>query len=75
MKNDKFKKKFTREVEPEEDEKKDPRGPRCFKCSTFGTWGLIVGISSRPRGRLTTLLSANLKKRRPQIRIRSFWPS
>jgi RNA-binding protein YhbY len=43
MKNDKFKKKFTerqkkapRESEPEETEKKDPRGPRCFECSGFG---------------------------------------
>jgi hypothetical protein len=38
MKNEKFKKKFTerlkkapRESEPEEAEKKDPRGPRCFE--------------------------------------------
>lgn len=43
MKNDKFKKKFTerlkkasRESKPEEAEKKDPRGPRCFECSGFG---------------------------------------
>jgi hypothetical protein len=43
MKNDKFKKKFTerlkkapRESEPEEAEKKDPRGTRCFECSRFG---------------------------------------
>jgi hypothetical protein len=43
MKNDKFTKKFTerlkkapRESEPEEAEKKDPRGPRCFECSGFG---------------------------------------
>jgi hypothetical protein len=42
MKNDRFKKKFSeklkkapRESEPEEVEKKDPRGPRCFEC-----WGL-----------------------------------
>jgi len=43
IKNDKFKKKFIerlkkapRESEPEEAEKKDPRGPRCFECSGFG---------------------------------------
>jgi hypothetical protein len=43
MKNDKFKKKFSerlkkapKESEPEEAEKKDPRGPRCFECSGFG---------------------------------------
>jgi chromosome segregation ATPase len=28
-------KKAPREVEPEEEEKKDPRGPRCFECSGF----------------------------------------
>jgi hypothetical protein len=43
MKNDKFKKKFTkrlkktpREFELEEAEKKDRRGPRCFECLGFG---------------------------------------
>jgi hypothetical protein len=43
MRNDWFKKKFSermkkapRESEPEEAEKKDPRGPRCFECSGFG---------------------------------------
>jgi len=43
MRNDRIKKKFfermkkaPRESEPEEDEKKDPRGPRCFECSGFG---------------------------------------
>jgi hypothetical protein len=33
MRNDQFKKKFS---EPEEAEKKDPKGPRCFECSSFG---------------------------------------
>jgi len=43
MKDDGFKKKFSekvkkplRKAEPEEEEKKDPRGPRCFECSGFG---------------------------------------
>jgi hypothetical protein len=43
MKNDKFKKNFSeilkkapKESEPEEAEKKDLRGPRCFECSGFG---------------------------------------
>jgi hypothetical protein len=43
MRDDRFKKKFSekvkkapREVEPEDEEKKDPRGPRCFECSGFG---------------------------------------
>jgi hypothetical protein len=43
MKDDRFKKRFServkkspREAEPEEEDKKDPRGPRCFECSGFG---------------------------------------
>jgi hypothetical protein len=43
MRDDRFKKKFSekvkkapREANPEEEEKKDPRGPRCFECSSFG---------------------------------------
>jgi hypothetical protein len=42
MRNEMFKKfsekmkKVPREAEPEEAEKKDPRGPRCFECSGFG---------------------------------------
>jgi len=43
MRNELFKKKFSekmkkvpREAEPEEAEKKDPKGPRCYECSGFG---------------------------------------
>jgi hypothetical protein len=43
MRDDRFKKKFSekvkkapREAEPDEEEKKDPRGPRCFEFSGFG---------------------------------------
>jgi hypothetical protein len=43
MRNERFKKKFfekikkvPREAEPEEAEKNDPKGPRCFECSGFG---------------------------------------
>jgi hypothetical protein len=43
MKDDRFKKKFServkkspREAEPQEEDKKDPRGPRYFECSGFG---------------------------------------
>jgi hypothetical protein len=50
MRDGQFKKKFSkkvkkapREANPEEEEKKDPRGPRCFECSSFGhiwaDWG------------------------------------
>jgi hypothetical protein len=42
MRDDRFKKKFSekvkkapREADPEEEEKKDPRGPKCFECSGF----------------------------------------
>jgi len=59
-KNDKFKKKFTerlkkapRESEPKEDEKKDPRGPRCFECLGLGIFRMTVGISSKLKGRPT----------------------
>jgi hypothetical protein len=43
IRNDRFKKKFSErmkkapiESEPEEAEKKDPKGPRCFECLGFG---------------------------------------
>jgi hypothetical protein len=43
MRDNWFKKKFSekmkkarREAEPEEAEKKDPKGPKCFECSGFG---------------------------------------
>jgi hypothetical protein len=58
MKNDKFKKKFTkrlretpREAEPEEDEKKDPRGPRCFECSGFGHERADCGNLKQDKGK------------------------
>jgi hypothetical protein len=43
MRDERFKKKFSekvktapKEAEPEEEEKKDPRGPRCYECLGFG---------------------------------------
>jgi hypothetical protein len=60
MKDTKFKKKFIerlkealRESEPEEFEKKDPRGTRCFDTPALGISGLIMEISSRVKGRPT----------------------
>jgi len=51
MRNERFKKKFSekmkkvpREAEPEEAEKKDPRGPRCYECSGFGHIQADCGI-------------------------------
>jgi hypothetical protein len=58
MKNDKFKKKFTerlknapRKYEPEEAEKKDSRGPRCFECSDFGHIWANCGNLQQAKGK------------------------
>jgi hypothetical protein len=58
MKDDRFKKKFServkkppREVEPEEEEKKDPRGPRCFECSGFGHIRADCGNLKKGKGK------------------------
>jgi hypothetical protein len=58
MKNDKFKKKFYErlkkaplESEPEEAEKKDPRGPRRFECSGFGHIGADCGNLKQGKGK------------------------
>jgi hypothetical protein len=56
MRDDQFKKKFSekmknapREAEPEEAEKKDPRGPRCFECSGF--WHIRAGCGNLKKGK------------------------
>jgi hypothetical protein len=58
MRDDWFKKKFSekmkkapREVEPEEEEKKDPRGPRCFECSGFGHIRADCGNLKKGKGK------------------------
>jgi hypothetical protein len=58
MKDDRFKKKFSekmknapREVEPEEVEKKDPRGPKCFECSGFGHIQADCGNLKKGKGK------------------------
>jgi hypothetical protein len=60
MKNDKFKKKFferlkkaPKESEPEEAEKKDLRGPRCFECSGFGHIWADYGNLKQGKGNLS----------------------
>jgi hypothetical protein len=60
MKDDRFKKKFServkkspREAESEEEDKKDPRGPRCFECSGFGHIRADYGNLKRERGKYT----------------------
>jgi hypothetical protein len=58
MKDDRFKKKFfervkksPREAETEEEDKKDPRGPRCFECSGFGHIRADYGNLKKGKGK------------------------
>jgi hypothetical protein len=56
MKDDRFKKKFSekakkplREAEPENE--KDPRGPRCFECSSYGHIRADCGNLKKGKGK------------------------
>jgi hypothetical protein len=58
MKDDRFKKKFSdkmkkplRDAEPEEEEKRDPGGPRCFECSGFGHIRAYCGNLKKGKGK------------------------
>jgi hypothetical protein len=58
IKDDRFKKKFSdkmkkplREAEPEEEEKTEPRGPRCFECSGFGHIRADCGNLKKGKGK------------------------
>jgi hypothetical protein len=58
MKDDRFKKIFSekskkplREAEPKEEEKKDPRGPRCFECSGYGHIRADCGNLKKGKGK------------------------
>jgi hypothetical protein len=58
MKDDRFKKKFServkkppKEAELAEEEKKDPRGPRCFECSGFGHIRAECGNLKKGKGK------------------------
>jgi hypothetical protein len=58
MRDDQFKKKFSekvkkapRKAKPEEEEKKDPRGPRCFECSGFGHIRADCGNLKKGKGK------------------------
>jgi len=79
MRNERFKKKFSekmkkvpREAEPEEAEKKDPRGQDVLNAQGLGISGLIVGISSKARGRLITRLSMMSLKKKKLLSKRNF---
>jgi hypothetical protein len=58
MRDDRFKKKFSekmkkapKETEPKEEEKKDPRGPRCFECLGFGHIRVDCGNLKKDKGK------------------------
>jgi hypothetical protein len=65
-------KKAPKESEPEEVEKKDPRGPRFLNAQALGIYGLIVGISSRENGRLIMQLSMMSPKKKNLLIKTSF---
>jgi hypothetical protein len=74
MKDDWFKKKFSekvkkplREAELEEEEKKDPRGPRCFECSGFGHIRADCGNLKKGKGKAyNATLSDELEEEAPE---------
>jgi hypothetical protein len=77
MRNDKFKKKFTerlkkalRESEPEEAEKKDPRGPRCFECSGLGHIWADYENHNRLKGNPTIRLSVMSQKKKSSLLLK-----
>jgi hypothetical protein len=58
MRDDRIKEKFSKkmkkapiDVEPEEEEKKGPRGPRCFECSGFGHIRADYGNLKKGKGK------------------------
>jgi hypothetical protein len=80
MKDDWFKKKFSkrvkkppREAEPKEEEKKDPRGPRCFECSGFGHIQADCGNLKKGKGKAYNVtLSDESEEDAPESK--NFWP-
>jgi hypothetical protein len=57
-------KKAPRESEPEEAEKKDLRGPRCFECSGFGHIRADCGNLKQAKGPTMRLSVMSQKKRK-----------
>jgi hypothetical protein len=74
MRDDRFKKKFfekmkkaPREAELEEEEKKDPKGPRCFECSWFGHIKADCGTLKKGKGKAYNVtLSDELEEEAPE---------
>jgi len=60
-------KKDPREAEPKEEEKKDPRGPRCFECSGFGHIRADCGNLKKGKGKAYNVtLSDDSKEEAPE---------
>jgi hypothetical protein len=60
-------KKAAREAKPEEEEKKDPRGPRCFECSGFGHIRADCGNLKKGKGKAYNVtLSDESEKEAPE---------
>lgn len=60
-------KKSLREAEPEEEGKKDPRGPRCFECSGFGHIRADCGNLKKGKGKAYNMtLSDELEEEAPE---------
>jgi len=81
MRNERFKKKFfekmkkvPKEAEPEEAEKKDPRGPRCYECSRFGHIRADCGNLKPVRGRHITRFSVMSPKKKKLLSKRNSYP-
>jgi len=80
MKDDRFKKKFSermkkspREVEPGEEDKKDPRGPWCFECSGFWHNRADCGNLKKGKGKAYNVtLSDESEEKAPESE--KFWP-
>jgi hypothetical protein len=79
MKNDKLKKKFAerlrkvpKEVEPEEAEKKDPRGPQCLECSGFGHLRVDCGNLKQAKGKDYNATLSESKEEETQAKDQKF---
>jgi len=80
MKDDRFKKKFSqrvkkspREAEPEEEDKKDPKGPRCFECSGFGHIRADCGNLKKGKGKAYNVTLSDESEKKLQS-LKNFWP-
>jgi len=72
MKDDRFKKfservkKSPREAEPEEEDKKDPRGPRCFEWSGFGHIRADCGNLRKGKGKAYNVTLSDESEEAPE---------